>query len=497
MNQGEKRYFKRFISTFERKNKIYLKVYNAIDKQKEYDEKALKKKFEKENFTKHFAVTKNNLYNIILKSLRFYHSNDSPHEKVNKHKSNYIILYHKALHELASKEVQKASKIAEENEFFLEKVLLAHWQNNEALFAELYYNIGNAEKNLDQTLEYIEDLKQYHLSVNICRKIELFQIRYNLRTQKDQEALAEFINNPLFKERTSTFFLVNYHKIVAKISCYSSMKDYEKANIENKKLIDLKLKNPQVHQANPSHLYGDYYNYLYASIRLMPWDKVEPLIAECLKALGDIKTSRFSLFDYDRIIFDLSFFLKLEHFLLVGKIDCIPATLSKVEKEFVHVKDGLGKLYFLHYHYNLAYAHFMIGSYKKAQEYLVELLNSPILKSRKDYLAATHVLNLFTHYELGNFDYLSYQLKNTKQLLQRQEYLYGFEENAIALLSKLHKAKTKKERTLILEDYQIVFDDLAQRTWEIDAFERFNIQYWIHQKLENITTDKKKEMSNL
>lgn len=486
MSQGEKRYFKQFISVFEGKNKTHLKLYNAIDKQQVYDEKALKKKFEKENFAKHFAVAKNSLYNMVLKSLRFYHNNNSPQEKVNNHKGNYILLYNKGLHDLATKEIQKAKKIAEENDFFIDKILLSHWQNNETLFTEFYYNTeNNTEKKLDKTLEYIDDLKEYHLYVNLCRKIELFQIQNNLRTQKAQDTLAAFVANPLLADdKIPSFFLSNYHKIMAKISCYASMKQYAKANIENEKLIDLKLKNPKIKQADPLYFHGDY-NYIYISLRLFDWESLKPIIEDYLKTLSSIKTENPAAFDYDRMTFDLSFFLKLEHYLLLGKFEYIPTVLMKVEKEFEQIKDKLDDLYFLHYYYNLAYAHFMIGSYKKAQAYLVELLNVPILKNRKEYLAATHVLNLFTHYELGNFDYLSYQLKNTKQLLQRQDYLYGFEIKAITLLAKLYKVKTEQEKTIVLENYQNIFDDLAQNTWELDAFERFNIRYWLQQKLKD------------
>ena len=426
---------------------------------------------------------------MLLKSLRFYHNNDSPQEKIHKHKENYILLYKKGLHELANKEIQKASKIAEENEFFSEKVLLAHWQNNEALFSEFYYDIDSGvEENLDKPLAYIEDLKEYHLYVILCRRIEIFQVKHNLRTQKNQETLAEFAKNPLLIETNEPLsFLSNYHKIKAKTSCYTSMKQYDKANVENKKLIDLKLQNPKMHQANPLYLYGDYYNYACTLIHITSWDKIEPIRDKCINALENLKTGSYTD-DYDRMIFDLNFFLELKHSLLQGKIDRIPTILTKVEEKFVHIQKELvlDELYFLYYYYNLAYACFIIGSYEKAQKYLIPLLNSPILKNRKDYLAATHILNLFTHYELGNFDYLSYQLKNTKHLLQRKAYLYNFEEKAIDLLSKLCKVKTEKKQSVILEYHQIVFDDLVQQVWEIEAFERFDIRYWISQKLERV-----------
>ena len=116
MSSSEKRYFTVFVSAFEKKNKTNLKLFTAIDKQKEYNEKALKTKFKNESFVKHFAVVKNNLFKVILKSLRLYHADSHPVEIVNQYKDNYIILLmNKGLADLASAQLAKAIKVAEEN----------------------------------------------------------------------------------------------------------------------------------------------------------------------------------------------------------------------------------------------------------------------------------------------------------------------------------------------------------------------------------------------
>src|SRR5438105_14306340 len=76
LKQTEKRYFKLF-SSQHKGDKNYLKLFNAIDKQKTYDEEKIKHFFARSTFIKHLAWEKNNLYKLIMKSLRTYHSSTS------------------------------------------------------------------------------------------------------------------------------------------------------------------------------------------------------------------------------------------------------------------------------------------------------------------------------------------------------------------------------------------------------------------------------------
>lgn len=66
----EKAYIKKFATkTGDIKSNLLL-LFDAISKQEKYDETALLKKFRKEQFVKHFAVTKHQLFKFILKSLK-------------------------------------------------------------------------------------------------------------------------------------------------------------------------------------------------------------------------------------------------------------------------------------------------------------------------------------------------------------------------------------------------------------------------------------------
>jgi len=485
LNQGEKRYFKLFASTFEGKNKTYIKLYNAIDKQKEYDESALKKKFKDENFVKHFAVVKNNLFNLILRSLRFYHSNDHPREKVSQYKDKYIVLLRKGLHELADIQLSKAIKIAEDYELHSEMVLLAHWQNNERMLATFHHNISmDVEKQLDKPLKYAQQLNNYYGYVNLFQKIQLFHINNDVRTFEAQNKLKAFINHPLFlrKEEPISVMAKDY-KMSAQHFCYASMKEYKKAGHCIEKMLQIVKENPTIFHGQPLTLFANYSNLVYTYIHYASWDVCATRIKECRVILCDTKPNKMKQLDYECQLFNLDFFIELEYYLFACDFDKVKLLLPKVEKAFENITDPLNNLYFLHYHYNFAYAYFGIGNYENAQQYLVQLLNSPNLKTRKEYLATTHLLNLIIHYELDNLEFLSYQHKNVKQMLQRHQYLHGFEKKTIEFIGKLCKVKSLKEKISVLEKYQIIFEEMSKQSWEIDAFERFNMCWWIEKKL--------------
>lgn len=75
LNRSEKGYFKKH-ATFHirtKKGSNYVKIFDAMDAQKVYNEPKLIKKFRHERFVHQLPVAKNYLYNIILESLEAYH----------------------------------------------------------------------------------------------------------------------------------------------------------------------------------------------------------------------------------------------------------------------------------------------------------------------------------------------------------------------------------------------------------------------------------------
>lgn len=111
MNKAEKRYFKLFASS-NNENNNYSLLFEAIDKQDIYDESAIKEKFQNKTFINQLHVTKNYLNQLILKSLRNFHSTISKDAEIKDLLRDIEILLKKDLFQQCEQVIDKALKIA-------------------------------------------------------------------------------------------------------------------------------------------------------------------------------------------------------------------------------------------------------------------------------------------------------------------------------------------------------------------------------------------------
>src|SRR6188508_481123 len=97
MNKNEKRYFI-LNSSLQNGNKNYLELFKILEKQKVYDEKAIKEKYKNKNFIRHFAFNKNHLYSLVMRSLISYGNQNNIDGIIHSLISECMILFRKALY---------------------------------------------------------------------------------------------------------------------------------------------------------------------------------------------------------------------------------------------------------------------------------------------------------------------------------------------------------------------------------------------------------------
>lgn len=148
LSKTEKRYFKLYVArTSGAKNTLALRVFDAIAKQKSYDEKALLQKFGEENLSTNFSSYKNHVYNIILRSLSYYHDSTSATDSFASQVRQIKILCEKTLYKQAYKLNQRLRKRALEYEEYatvLESVAI----DRLILFARSGEYLFDAEPNI-------------------------------------------------------------------------------------------------------------------------------------------------------------------------------------------------------------------------------------------------------------------------------------------------------------------------------------------------------------
>ena len=129
MTATEKAYFKKFAYKHGRNdNKLYLKLFDSMDRQSVYNEEKLIAKYKKQGLSKSFSSAKHYLNNLVLSSLVDYNKNKSIHAQLHQNLEEIDVLYKKGLFEQGLKIVRKAQKLAGKHEKFHIILELIRWE---------------------------------------------------------------------------------------------------------------------------------------------------------------------------------------------------------------------------------------------------------------------------------------------------------------------------------------------------------------------------------
>jgi len=112
MTPNEKGYFKKYVSKYSSTDTDLLKLFGAIDKMNVYDDGKLKKQFANTKLLQHISVSKNQLFQSIITSLRSYHKDARIEDEILDILHDAEILIEKTLYLESLEILNKAKDIA-------------------------------------------------------------------------------------------------------------------------------------------------------------------------------------------------------------------------------------------------------------------------------------------------------------------------------------------------------------------------------------------------
>ncbi len=193
LSKEEKGYFRKFATRHSTSGSINLSLFNAISKQKEFEEAELKKNF------KNYARTKVYLKEMIMDALLIYYRNNHPHIQLLNQIQKIHLLLIKGLYNEALRLLKKALNSSQAMELFsisiyLERVqrdLIAQTFNQKSDLLKLIADYTSALQkhyNLEQNLTQLELLSmQWHeksLGIKNIATSALVEIKSKLTVQK-------------------------------------------------------------------------------------------------------------------------------------------------------------------------------------------------------------------------------------------------------------------------------------------------------------------------
>jgi len=165
LSKSEKGYFKKyaFTGSAREEEKNYIRLFDAMDEQQEYDEDKIVKTFKGEQFAKQIHRVKNYLYHIILKSMRGYHSRHLVENTVKEHLQDIHFLHEKGLYPQAKKLLKSARKLAYQYEKFPPLIEILDWERK--IVSRQAYSVAYA-RTLNEILLEREEVMHRQKNVN-------------------------------------------------------------------------------------------------------------------------------------------------------------------------------------------------------------------------------------------------------------------------------------------------------------------------------------------
>jgi len=486
LSKSEKRFFK-LSSSLQSGEKNYVKIFDAIDEQNEYNEEELKTLFKNESFVQHFPSEKNHLYKLILKSLRSYHSDNSISSILQQEIKNIEILYKKALYKECNKFLLRAKKMAHEHEKFyylfelinIEKQLLEEAYES----GEFGYDLDALIKEENEILDKLRNLAEYHIlysRINYVFRREGFahnEEERNIVREIEDYHLIKGKNTALSSSAASICYYI-------KGLCAVTNRQYQDAYIFFHKVKEILDRNPNLKADLAKRYVRTLSHLLYCYIDNEKYDEAYEVISEMKLLEGK---DGFNTIDVEVNIFTSTHLAELvlwekkgEHTQALTKIDSIITGFTKMG-------ETINKENKLLFHYHIANIYFGAGEFKDALHWINSVLNDNEQSLRQDIYAFSRLINLIVHYELGNHDLLEYIIKSTLRFLNKKEKDYKVESVIVKHLRKLVKTTLDSERKEAYQNMKLELEKLFENPVERVLLDYFDVLAWLESKIQNIS----------
>lgn len=480
LSKAEKRYFS--LNVLQKSgNKNFARLFKEVEfqtKKGQYDENNIKKKFANEKFVRQLTFTKNYLYNLIVKSLLSFHSNNNIEAEIYNLIISAKIFFRKSLFDNYFISLEKAKLLAEGAEKFGALIEIIKLQMKLVRLKSRHkYKNRNLYEEEQQAILKIQNISDYSKLLHAFYKItkipdfarskilhsEVLKIFDNKLLSSDEYALSVTAKD--------LYYLLNLykHELTENNSelFLASQKRYE-LYLNNKKVFstdseskELNLSYNRLYYALVAGKMQFYLTHIDAFEKKFVLDKNKPDKEEAsyyhlmLRMLYNFKKNR----------------LKEASAYAVRIFDYFRAT------EAIQNKDELLSVYFI-----CAKLLFEIKNYYKALDVTNLIINHRYKDLRYDILSYSHFLELFIHYELKNYQLVGSYIRSLSRKLSVHKEKDLSEKIILKFFTELI-SENKIDEEYVFKKYYKQLQSLAKNKYERAFFNELPIDKWIAKKI--------------
>lgn len=487
LTKSEKGYFVKFAKRYSGPNNNSLKLYEAIEKQAEagdvYDEEIIKKAYAKETFAKQLGVTKIYLYNLILKSLDQYYSEENERAKLSELISQIKILERKTLYKQCHKLIKKAKEIAYKHEIMprildlllIEKDLI---MSGPAKDQTPKRNISYAEQV--DFLKKIENIIKYNWLSD--RMVILAEKRSEIDEEQRKKEIEEIRSNPLLssEENALTLKAKTHYYNTNTLYCLSK-NDFAGAQSLLKKQVAFAEETPDKIKEYPRNYIITLLNYLLFSNVIQKEDDLKDALQkmEVMRTKYKDKITR----DLDITISIHAANIELLMYNKAGDIAKGKSTAARAEKLLKEYDTDIPYEYKITILYNLTNHYFLAQDYNNALRVMNGLLNNFSGDVKPEMYTFAKIFNLIIHLEMQHNELLEYIANTTYRFLKERKRLYKTETLFLKLIKEILQVKDKAELADAYKEFKFNVLKVKDEQAESKVFIYFDFVTWAESKI--------------
>ena len=481
LEKAEKRNFKLYIKRSSKKEDLKIvRLFDALDKQKEYDEKSLLRKMS--DVTKpQLANLRTHLYKQLLASLRLLKSSDSLDLQLNEQFDHAHILYKKGLFLQSLRIIERAKEIARANQkynFLLQLITLEKRIENLHITRSMQHRaeiLSNEANEVNRHIDMVSRLS------NLALKLYGWYVEHgHARNEEDEKAIRQFMKESLpadaweqtgFYERLYLYQSFTWYAFI----CQDFLKYYR----YTKKWVELFINEPLMIRVETGHYIKGLHNLLNAHFDLRNHRQFEKTLKQFEKFA---KTDRVK--DHDNFRMQAFIYISTarinQHFMrgtFKEGLSLVPA----IEKELAGYDLFVDRHRILVLNYKFAMLYFGSGDHDRCIDYLQKIIHDKT-SLRYDLQCYARVVHLMAHYELGNDMLMESLTKSVYRFMAKMKNLTVVEE---AVFRFLRRSLPLSPRQLRPEFEKLLhtIKHLEKNRFETRAFAYLDIISWVEGKV--------------
>ena len=478
LDKAEKRYFKLYAgSKGADANMIYLKLFDAVEQQKEYNEREIVKQIQPPS-KKQFSTTKRYLHDLILHSLRDQRSRFTVAAELRTLLDWSEILFDKMLYKQCRNMLVKAKKLAYKYELY----------NFIAAIIDQEYKIAFREYDTDafnslqeqeaRAAELISGQNRYR-----NRSVSFWKMQMKMgaaRKAKDISDISDAINDPILKNEKSVSGFYSKRYLYNSYFLYHLIRGDQKKCFEfSKKSVDMYLHQPHHIRQSAEYFLGQLNNLLIACANRRMFPEMNFYIRKLKEVSLGLKGNANPITAFFYRYHELNYYINTGAF-----SEGIPVA-GEIGEQMKKYERFLSPLQKATLWMGIAQISFGNGNYRQALSWLNHIHKLGELEVRKDILVLTKIFYLMLSYEMGDKPLSTYLQRNAKNYMSTRNRLYKLEKVMLHFFSKvILKARSKNERAQAFRVLKDKLTGLNTDPLEKNAFDDFDYLSWVESKIE-------------